>query len=328
MSTLVTTEEKPLLTIRPFSPEDYETFVALHNVVENEHPITVEEMRYDDENRNPKCFHARLLAERGGEIVGWGTCGHDDHMYHPQKFWVDVRVHPDYRRQGIGGTLYDALIATLEPFSPILLRVGCRESRVDALRFLTSRGFTEEERAWESRLDPQRFDPSPYEHLAKKLRAQGIEIKSLAELEGDPDLERRLYELDWEVSQDVPVPEPLTKPDYETWLKHTFKSPNLLPEAFLVAVSGNDYAGLSVLWNSQSGDGLYNGITGVARAHRRKGVALALKVKNLVWAKERGYTLIRTWNNTLNRPMLSINEKLGFEKQPADIGFKKEIRHE
>ena len=57
--------------------------------------------------------------------------------------------------------------------------------------------------------------------------------------------------------------------------------------------------------------------TGVRREHRRQGIALALKLKTIAWAKRIGYSQIQTWNEANNQGMLGINERLGFVRQPA-----------
>ena len=59
--------------------------------------------------------------------------------------------------------------------------------------------------------------------------------------------------------------------------------------------------------------------TGVRRAYRRHGIAWALKVRNIAWARQQGYTHIRTSNDSTNRAMLSINEQLGYQRLPAWI---------
>ncbi len=52
---------------------------------------------------------------------------------------------------------------------------------------------------------------------------------------------------------------------------------------------------------------------------------MALKVTALQWAKEQGYTRVRTWNDSMNVGILAINEKLGFQREPAWITYVKEL---
>ena len=56
-----------------------------------------------------------------------------------------------------------------------------------------------------------------------------------------------------------------------------------------------------------------------------KGVAMALKLQTVKYARANGYREIRTGNNTRNRPMLRINEAMGFQKQPVWIEFEREV---
>ena len=51
---------------------------------------------------------------------------------------------------------------------------------------------------------------------------------------------------------------------------------------------------------------------------------MALKLRTIGYARNAGYREIRTWNST-NRPMLAINEALGFARQPAWITFGKDL---
>ena len=98
---------------------------------------------------------------------------------------------------------------------------------------------------------------------------------------------------------------------------------------FFVALDGERYVGMSNLWKSQADPSeLYTGLTGVSRSHRRRGIALALKLRAIDYARRNGVRRLKTWNESNNRAMLSINEALGFVKQPAWINYVKQIRQE
>ncbi len=311
------------LTIRRFAPTDYPALVDVLNAVHPEYPTTETELRFDDDHRDPKCKFERWIAERDGVVVGCGQYGHAAGWFHPRKLWIDLSVHPEQQGRGVGSTLYLRLLESLAPFDPLLLRTGAREDKLHSVQFLLNRGFQEDRRAWESRLNVEAFDPSPYTGVEKQVRAQGIEIKTLRELESDPERDVKLYDLDWLLDQDVPQPEPPTRVSFEFFREHTLDNPNLLPDGYFVAVDGGTYVGVSTLWKSQGTDDLYTGLTGVRREYRRRGIALALKLRAIAYARALGRPVIRTWNESNNRPMLSINERLGFVKQPAWIDFVK-----
>jgi predicted GNAT superfamily acetyltransferase len=73
---------------------------------------------------------------------------------------------------------------------------------------------------------------------------------------------------------------------------------------------------------------IYQHLTAVLRDERGKGIAMALKLRTIEYARTQGLRELRTWNASINRPMLAINEALGFVKQPAWITFGKDLSAE
>jgi GNAT superfamily N-acetyltransferase len=317
------------IEIRPFRTDDYPAIVEVGNAAYPDYPGTVEEMRYYDEHREPTHKFARFVAERAGRIVGAASYMHTPWMFHPRKFFFDLSVRPEEQGQGVGSALYNYLIGELEKLDALVVRIGSvREDMTRGVRFLQDRGFHEEMRGWESRLDVAAFDPTPYAAAEEAVRDQGIEIRTLRELEGDPDRDQRLYVLSMELEADVPQPEPFTTVSFELWSEHALQSPNLLPDAFLVAIDRGEYVAISHMWSSKASPDLQTGLTAVKRDYRRRGIARALKLRGIAYAKSQGVATIRTWNESNNRPMLAINERLGYQKQPAWITFAKVLKDE
>ncbi len=320
-----------MITIRKAerTDDDYATIARIHNAVYTDYPDTPEEYRFYDERREAKIRFGRLIAELDGQPVGVGVYGQSVDAYHPQRFWLEVMVEPDHQSRGVGRALMDGLNDAIKPFEPIKLRTGTRADWTRAIHFLESAGFAEEYRAWESRLSPETFDPSPYSGLEAKLNADGIELLNLRDLERiDPDWKRKLFDLDTDACRDMPSTEAFTGQSFERFESVILANPDLCPDAFLVAVKRQpdgtiEYLGESTLWRKPGDPKAYNGATGTRREWRGRKIALALKVKNLIWARENGVEEIRTWNDTINRPMLSINEKLGFLKMPVWVNFVK-----
>lgn len=315
---------KTNMTIREFTEGDYPGYVAASNAIYPDYPETEAECRFHDESREAKIRWTRLVAEENSALVGYANWMNDSWSFHPQKFRFQVGVVPTRQGEGIGKALYAAALESLAPLEPQVVRGEAKETDERALRFLGERGFTENMREWESRLDPAAFDAHHFSEYTERVEGQGLTIKSLAELsKSDPDWLTKLYELDVTVCADIPSPDPVTRQDFEPWRKKLVENPGFWPEGYLIALDGEKFVGESTLWTSQADEGLYVGATGVLREYRRKGIAHALKVRACQAAKERGVPVLKTWNATTNVGMLAINVALGFVRQPAWIVMEK-----
>jgi len=313
------------LHIRPATPDDYPTVSAINNLIYPEYPVTADEIAYWVEHNDARCLHERWIVERDGRIVGLCNYGQSPEWFHPHKFWMGINVHPDYQRQGIGSTLYNHLLVGLAPHQPQSLRSSLREDQIAGIHFLEARGFRNVWHSWESRLDVQGFDPTPYAGLEEQLRTQGIEIKTLEELEGDPQRNRKMHALDSELALDIPTLDPFTPFTYEHYVDLFLNNPDLRADGFFVALENGEYIGETSLWHTKASKDLFQNLTAVKRSHRRRGIALALKVKAIIYAKEHGVPQVKTWNDHPNTGMIALNHKLGFVRDKAHYTFLKEF---
>ncbi len=318
------------VTIRSFEERDYAGAVAVSNAVFPDRPGTVEEWRYDDEHYDKKFVNERYVAEdrATGTIVGYAGLWHMSWVFHPQKFGAEIRVHPAYQRRGIGSALWQRLQTALRNHKAITVKTQVWERMPEGLAFATQREFHEVLRAWESRLDIGTFDFAKFTPHLDLALASGVTITTLAaERAKDPENLTRIHAMEAEIAKDVPRPldETHTPIDFPMWLDYAVNGPWALNDAFFLAVVDGEYAGLSSLFKPKIGDWLNQGLTGMRRQFRGRHIATALKVKTVEYAQDHGIREIRTWNEIHNSPMLAINIKFGFVRQPVWITFMKEL---
>lgn len=313
--------------IRPFEERDYEAVVAASNAVFPDRPWTVDELRYEDEHLDrTKYVLERYVAvdRRSGGSCGYGEIRHLPWNFHSRKFGMTVRVLPDLWGCGIGSRLWGRLQQSLGARGALSVRTIVKEDCAPAVEFVQRRGFTEVMRTWDSLLDVASCDLRRFRQDAARAKDAGVVIVTLGdELAKDPSRLPQVHALDMELGADVPAPDPFTPVDLETWRQHTIDAPWFIPDAYFLTVIGGQYVGVSTLWKPQIGDWLQQGLTGVKREYRGRGIATALKVRTVEYARAHGYRQIKTDNEIHNAPMIAINDRFGFQRQPVWLTFAK-----
>jgi mycothiol synthase len=316
------------MKIFPTTSAHYPGIASLYNAIDPELHLSASDFTEGDRLRDPKFKTQRWVAIEKDEIIGAGYYTQSNWFAHPQKFMIWVGVHPRHQRSGIGSALYETIMQGLQPFDPLALRTRATDDCPQSIRFLERRGFREVIRDIPSELDVQAFDLTRFTGLEDRFRGKGIEIKTLPELENDPERNRKLYDLDWEMSLSVPgdLAAGIGRRGLEKYIEYAITGPSALPDGFFVAVKGEEFIGLSHVLVSEKGVALYQGLTGVKPQYRRYGIGLAMKIRGIAYAKANGYALITTENDAKNIPMLAMNEKLGFVRKPSLITFEKQCQ--
>jgi GNAT superfamily N-acetyltransferase len=316
---------QPAFTIRPFTPYDYQALVAIHNATYPTFPSSVEEYVTSDQARLPQLRHCRWIAVADGAVVGAAQYTQTSEPDQPLEFEVGVGVLPSAEGRGIGSALYDRIAGALSPLDPARLTSHGCEDRPRSICFLEDRGFTQYMREGDAKLDLTAFDPSPYTGVEDGLRADGVAICPLADLAAaDPGCYHRLYDLEFTVFRDVPGREDEPRPSFERWMRR-FETADFDPAGFFVAVADGDLVGQAWVRPLADGATLHHELTGVRRAYRRRGIALALKLRAIAYGQAAGYATILTSNEVHNTPILTLNWRLGFVALPAWVFFEKRL---
>jgi GNAT superfamily N-acetyltransferase len=290
-----------MIALRPCETDaDLEAWLGVRRVVlPNERTASLDELK---EGIRPGDLHA--LAELDGELAGSGLVNRSN----TGNAHVAPRVLPDRRGRGVGTALLEHLAAhaVAQGYSRAASHVAGDDDR--SIAFAQRFGFEELRREVQQVLEVSRIEPREID---------GVEFVSLEER---PDLLEAAYPLAQEGYEDVPI-EGL-EISLETWLLEE----GTLAEGSFVALAGGEivgYAGL-MRWDGDPGKAEH-GLTVVRRDRRRRGLASALKERQVEWAAANGVRQLVTYTQTGNESMQAVNARLGFVTTEVTIGFTRSL---
>jgi GNAT superfamily N-acetyltransferase len=305
-------------------PDEYEALAELLNRHWSE-PTTAKRLQEDD----AKMFEVgHTYVDENGLLAGYDrtrrvAVTEQDVIVGYVWSWRAPWTEPGYlnntlivaeanREQGIGQLLHRHIMDWGTNLGASKLVTEIWDDNSEALRFAERRGFKIERQAYQSMLKLDRTDLTYiHDDTLDALEREGLRFTTLADEHGE-NSEQKLYELYKETLVDIPGYTG-DVPIIDEWRKWYLMADGYAPEQVIIATYGDKYIGVTNVLHNQQTNGMYHEYTGVSRAYRGRKVALALKVKAILLAKQLNADYIRTDNDSTNKPILWINRKLGYE---------------
>jgi len=291
------------ITIRRAETDgDLEAWIQVRRIVLPDEPASTLEWLRSEERLD----RLLVLALIGDDVVGHGLAG--DSMQ--ADGFVAPRVLPAHRRCGVGG----ALLRVLLDHQVSLGHRSAVAHVVDdaSLAFATNRGFAEIDRQVEQVRSIEPDEPAPTAY-------PGVEFVSVAE---DPGLLARTYPLARQGHADFALAVGAVEMSLDEWLRDEAT----LPAGSIVALVGGSIVGYAGLcsWNDDD-TRAENGLTVIDRGWRGRGLATALKRRQLAWASANGICEIVTWTQDSNGAMRRVNTGLGYETRSISRTVRRDL---
>jgi GNAT superfamily N-acetyltransferase len=273
--------------------------LEVYNAVWPNEAVTMDEVRH---YKAAMTDHVDLVARADGDVVG--SCFAAIEPQRPELVTVLATVLPAHRGRGVGTAFYRAISTWAREREREVLEAIVSDDDAESMGFAESRGFVEDRREKGvvlrlSEIEPPRVEPP-----------EGVEIVTWAER---PELARGIYEVVLEAAPDVPGWENEQTEPFEEWLVHDMQGSGDRPEATFVALAGDEVVGYAKFsLTAAQPTTAHHDLTGVKRAWRGRGIARALKVTQIRWAKENSYEELRTRNDERNAPIRHLNRELGY----------------
>lgn len=316
------------LRIRPFAPSKtaYASLAALWNRLRPAWPRDPAIWaRIDQRAREPVIRH---LAHDGDTLVGAAQVERAEHSALPHAYGVSVFV--DEARadaSALAERLHDGVVAAMRTdIRPTCLAyVGDHEPHL--LRLYRARGYRTVERAALGRLELATFDEARFADRIGRVEARGYRIVRADRLVAeDPAWLPRMHALREAILADVPSDGGFAPPTEEALALELADPDRFRADLAHVAIRGDSYvACCHIIPMARQEDGGFCSLTGTLRSHRRRGVALAIKVASAAGARALGLACLTTLNEVDN-PMRTLNATLGFKTQHIQHTLRCDLR--
>jgi mycothiol synthase len=312
--------------VRPFAERDYNAYARLASLGEGVRLEPDEARALDARWDHTRFYRSRVVVvDEEDAPLGFGEIRQEPSRYDPGRYFLRLAVDPSFRRTGIGAALWDALAIELRARDAEIACLWIADATA-CQAFVTKRRFVEVGRAY-LEVIAVATAPLPTPAIEERVAALDVRIATLAQLRverGDVALEAA-WDLHYACRTDQPTLGRVTAQPYAEWLAFNVDDPAAIPEAYFVALSGERLVGMSSL-RHEGEDSLRIGVTGVLPSFRRRGIGRALKLRVHAWARANGMREIHTSTAASNRPMVALNDALGYVTVGSVGGYELRLR--
>lgn len=259
--------------------------------------------------------YRQVAVTHDDDVVGYAVSVHE--TWDPEgQFYAWVGVAPAWRGRGIGSSLYTDVMQFLNQHDAGTITSEVRDDCAISLAFTGRREFEKDRHLFQSSLDLEAFDESPYLGTLASVAEAGIRVRSIADFGDTPDARKKLYEVNAITDQDVPgwIGPGLSFEEFNEWV---YGSEWYRPDGQLIAADGDRWVGICAVRLYPDARQAFNVHTGVIPAYRMRHIAQALKLAAIRYARNQGARSLSTHNDSTNGPMLALNRKLGYVPAPG-----------
>ena len=319
------------ITFRDFdsSDSDYQICNEIYNACWPEHKQSIASVKHDDQTRDPNHFFRKVVLEWGSETLGYGFFREKWWAKDSNEYSTNLFISPtaSIPFEDAAVAFNHFMLQQLALRQPKKLTISMLEDRTDLIDFYKSAGYKLIQREPTSELDVRQFDFERFADAEQKIIAKGFKIYTLGELKEKFENWQQLdYELLEPIIQDIPSETERTEFPFAEFIKE-YDIPTFMFEAnyYAIECKTQKWVGMSSL-NKDDGnpDYLKVGLTGVRKSYRGKGLATALKVKTIEFARDYGASFIKTENDE-NNSMFDLNLMLGFKPKPAFVTYELQL---
>jgi GNAT superfamily N-acetyltransferase len=258
-----------------------------------------------------KAADIQVFETENGETAAFRVISRRNTMPSNQAF-VWIAVAENHRRSGLGNALMSSVLRDAEQqgFTEFISQVD--DVNTAGLMFCNRFEFHSYRHMVRMKLDWAHWNEAAMERHIYRATAIGIQFMTYAEMGNTIENQHRLYSLNQSLSASIPIDEPEDFPQFNPYVERRLSGEGFPHTGIILAVANQEWIGMTQI--SFDTDHAFVEMTGVLPAYRRQGIAQALKLLSLRFARQNGYMDVQTLNDLGNKPMLVVNEKAGFRK--------------